>query len=380
MSSSLERVDARGLSPCRILPRHSTARMWGTLVALFLAYASCAAQSQLLPTGARSMALGGTSAALLGDPEAIFHNPATLAGVARPQISLFYQRPFGLRDLSLATAALGVPFHSLHLGIGLYTFGNSLFRQQAAVFGVAMPLARGLHSAVSVAYTRTAIEGYGAAGSLGLNLAVLARPVPGLDWGFYVRQRRGQGSAGGNSAAPGEIAVGLGYHLGPELYVIGEVFDEPQFEPDFRFGVEWRAGGVLVLRAGGGLAPERFSAGFGLRKFGLGLDYAFFTHSDLGITHQFGIVLAVSGPRQESVHADAPGDEPPLRVDLNTATERDLRALPGVGPLLAARILAYRAEHGPFHALEDLLRVPGIGRKTFERLRPFLRLERARRP
>jgi len=48
-------------------------------------------------------------------------------------------------------------------------------------------------------------------------------------------------------------------------------------------------------------------------------------------------------------------------IDLNTASERELEDLTGVGPVLAAKIVAYRDAYGPFDVLEDLLDVPGIG-------------------
>lgn len=57
------------------------------------------------------------------------------------------------------------------------------------------------------------------------------------------------------------------------------------------------------------------------------------------------------------------------RLDLNTATAPDLEVLPGIGPVLAARIIAYRSAHGPFQRVEDLLQVEGIGPKLLERLR-----------
>lgn len=53
------------------------------------------------------------------------------------------------------------------------------------------------------------------------------------------------------------------------------------------------------------------------------------------------------------------------RIDLNTASARLLSTLPGVGPVTAANIIARR----PFHRLEDLLRVPGIGPVRLEALR-----------
>ena len=55
-------------------------------------------------------------------------------------------------------------------------------------------------------------------------------------------------------------------------------------------------------------------------------------------------------------------------VDLNQATTRELRALRGIGPTLAQRIVAHREEHGSFGSIEELTAVPGISRAVYERL------------
>jgi competence protein ComEA len=59
-------------------------------------------------------------------------------------------------------------------------------------------------------------------------------------------------------------------------------------------------------------------------------------------------------------------------VDINTANQAELESLPRIGPVLAARILEYRDQNGPFKRIEDLVRVKGIGDKTLERLRPYV--------
>ncbi len=61
-------------------------------------------------------------------------------------------------------------------------------------------------------------------------------------------------------------------------------------------------------------------------------------------------------------------------VDLNTADQAALETLPGIGPSLAGRILAWRDEHGRFAAVEDLLDVNGIGDVRFADLRDRVRV------
>lgn len=61
-------------------------------------------------------------------------------------------------------------------------------------------------------------------------------------------------------------------------------------------------------------------------------------------------------------------------VDLNAATLADLDTLPGVGPVLAQRILDWRTEHGRFSSVDELREVAGIGERTFAELAPRVRV------
>ncbi|MBO9047327.1 ComEA family DNA-binding protein [Curtobacterium flaccumfaciens pv. flaccumfaciens] len=68
------------------------------------------------------------------------------------------------------------------------------------------------------------------------------------------------------------------------------------------------------------------------------------------------------------------GGEGSAVVDLNTADQTALETLPGIGPGLAGRIIAWRDEHGRFTAVEDLLDVSGIGDVRFAELRDRVRV------
>jgi competence protein ComEA len=61
-------------------------------------------------------------------------------------------------------------------------------------------------------------------------------------------------------------------------------------------------------------------------------------------------------------------------IDINRASAGDFQKLPGIGPELARQIVAYRQKHGPFHRVEDLMAIRGIGRKKWKAIRPYLRV------
>ena len=84
-----------------------------------------------------------------------------------------------------------------------------------------------------------------------------------------------------------------------------------------------------------------------------------------------GPVMAPAAPSG----ATGPGASAPAApVDLNVATQGDLEALPGVGPVLAQRILDWRAEHGRFSSVDELREISGIGEATFADLEPLVRV------
>ena len=61
-------------------------------------------------------------------------------------------------------------------------------------------------------------------------------------------------------------------------------------------------------------------------------------------------------------------------ININRGTKSEFDSLTGVGPVIAGRIISYRSANGPFMAIEDLLKVSGIGLKTLDRIRSRLSL------
>jgi competence protein ComEA len=88
----------------------------------------------------------------------------------------------------------------------------------------------------------------------------------------------------------------------------------------------------------------------------------------VGVTAPAGVAASAAG-------APAPGSgaTTPM-VNLNSATQAELEELPGVGPVTAQSILAFRTEHGAFTAVDELLEVSGIGDATLAKIAPYVTL------
>lgn len=87
-----------------------------------------------------------------------------------------------------------------------------------------------------------------------------------------------------------------------------------------------------------------------------------------------------TAPEQETVAAQEPQSPPatrpvPRRVNINTASATELETLPGIGPVLADRIVKYRRRSGPFASVERLLDVEGIGPKKLAALKGLAYVE-----
>ena len=92
--------------------------------------------------------------------------------------------------------------------------------------------------------------------------------------------------------------------------------------------------------------------------------------------------ITISVPPSTPVTRDVPSSMPngkpsstvtdPRRVDLNRATVEQLQHLPGLGIVLARRVIERRTQRGPYRRVEDLLEVKGIGAKRLAQLHAFV--------
>ena len=80
-------------------------------------------------------------------------------------------------------------------------------------------------------------------------------------------------------------------------------------------------------------------------------------------------------PTESEPLPPAQGESAPRALNINTATAEDFDALPGIGPVLAQRIVDYRTEAGGFRAVEEMLNVSGIGQAKLVEILDLITIE-----
>ncbi|MDQ1748795.1 MAG: competence protein ComEA [Frankiaceae bacterium] len=148
------------------------------------------------------------------------------------------------------------------------------------------------------------------------------------------------------------VPVALAPSPAPELQIVVDV------------GGRVRRPGLVSLAPGARVADALRAAGGALRP-------ADVATLDLAARVSDGQLLLIGVPQPSAGGGGGPGGGP-APVSLSSATAEQLDALPGVGPVLARRIIEWRDAHGGFTSLSQLDQVPGVGPRTYERLKELV--------
>ena len=87
------------------------------------------------------------------------------------------------------------------------------------------------------------------------------------------------------------------------------------------------------------------------------------------------LTVLTTVPRETAEETTLPASADPALINVNTATLSQLDTLPGIGPVLAQRIIDYREAHGPFTSPAQLLLVEGIGEKRLAEIIGLITIE-----
>ncbi len=164
------------------------------------------------------------------------------------------------------------------------------------------------------------------------------------------------------------VAVGVGAGLagrpgapGPPPQTVGPRADPGTIEVHVS---GWVVSPGVVSVPEGSITATAIEAAGGLRS---GAETA---SLNLAATLSAGEQVVVPGPGSMAVGESGSAAGP---ISLSQAGAAELEELPGVGPVIAERIVSYRESHGPFESVEDLLDVPGVGEAKLAAIRDLVR-------
>lgn len=178
----------------------------------------------------------------------------------------------------------------------------------------------------------------------------------------------GEGGQGEDADAPSADTVSDG------ASDLGGAAGEPTVTPDVTVHVvgEVKSPGIVSLPGGSRVADALEHAGGGTSDADLtGVNLAReLVDGEQVVVPKPGETPVAAGPPAGGAGSPGGPASPDAPVNLNTADLTTLETLPGVGPVLAQRIMDWRLEHGQFVAVEELGEVSGIGDKTYAQLAP----------
>lgn len=240
------------------------------------------------PAGGRILALAGAHSALPSEVWGVRANPASLAGLAAPEVAAFaLPALYGLTELRSVAIAVGAPLGSFSLGACASRFGFALYRETTLSVGCGFRVAPIVAVGASVHVTSLAIARYGGRLLWTADLGLVATLDETLRLGASVRSLVGDVALMPGGDLPTTVSSALAVSPRQGALLILELEKEEGYRAAFKVGVEVEFLDACTVRAGAATHPQIFSGGCAFRLSGVECAYAAFLHQDLGWTHAF---------------------------------------------------------------------------------------------
>jgi len=250
------------------------------------------AYSQYNP-GAKQISLSNSDVALSNDVFSLFNNPAGLAQMNWREVGIYYSpAPFGLSELANGYAAYHEPTSIGSFALGGMSYGFDLYRESKVTLGYSYNYIDKFFAGVTLNYQTVSIQNYGNDGALFISFGGLAYVSNVFRIGFSIQNINRATFGNEDDQLPMVFNTGLSYDVADELTVNFAIDKDIKYKASFQFGINYDIIEYLSLRIGFSNEPSKYSAGIGINYSMFSLDYAMFTHNDLGLTHQAGIIIS----------------------------------------------------------------------------------------
>ena len=243
--------------------------------------------------GAKQISLSNSDVALSDDVFSLFNNPAGLSQMNWREVGIYYSpAPFGLTELSNGFVAYHEPTSIGSFAIGGMTYGYELYRESKISMGYSYNYNNKFFAGVVLNYQTVSIHNYGNDGAIFLNLGGLAYLTNYFRFGFSIQNLNKASFGETKNQIPIVLNAGFSYDVIDEITINATIEKDINYKPSIQFGINYDIIEYLSLRSGFSNEPSRYSAGIGINYSMFSLDYAIFTHNDLGLTHQAGLIIS----------------------------------------------------------------------------------------
>jgi hypothetical protein len=250
------------------------------------------AYSQYNP-GAKQISLSNSDVALSNDVFCLFNNPAGLSQMNWREIGIYYSpAPFGLSELANGYVAYHEPTYLGSFAVGGMSYGFDLYRESKFSIGYSYNYQNIFFAGLAVNYQTVSIQNYGNDGALYFNFGGLAYITNNLRLGFSVQNINRATFGDDDDQIPMIFNTGFSCDVVNDLTVNFAVEKDIKYKASLQFGINYDIIEYLSLRTGFSNEPSKYSAGIGINYSIFSVDYAIFTNTDLGLTHQAGIVIS----------------------------------------------------------------------------------------
>ena len=328
------------------------------------------AESPLLQGGASSMLFPGS-------PLVMFSNPASMGLLEGSGVSASASRPFGLRRLDRTALAGTWMFSNAAVGAALSLTGDGTYTEGVVNTSVAWRAAPGLVLGLGTSIRDLRISGYGRATGFSADAGAAWSPIGGIYSAVSLRGfvRSDLGDSG-DPAAPRILEAAVGVVPLDRVRVSVGIGREEGLGPVISVTTCFIPADVVSLSAGLLTDPARFWAALSISISDLDIGYGYGEHSALPGSHFISLCYGSCASSPDPLHTETGGGEeagvPEFPLDINTATEEELTAIPGIGPGRASAIRSWVETNGPVTDVDSLDEVPGIGPSLLTVLREYL--------
>ena len=263
--------------------------LYGLLIVLST---TCAyAQNNL---GPRLSAMADNGAAV-GDIWCSQANPAGIAFIAQPAISLNYIRNLLSEEISSQGIVAVIPFGKNYLGTSFQRYGFSAYNESKVGFTYSKRFGENFSLALNGNYHQLKISNYGSSTGFSIDFGVFYRLNTSFSIGAFTNNPSGQKFNSDLIAAkiPTSFNIGTSYLATSQVLIATTVSKVSDQSIDFRLGLEYKLYNLLSLRGGISTKPFKQHVGFGLNYKKFAMDMATTFDTNLGYAPQIAIGYAL---------------------------------------------------------------------------------------